>query len=77
MYCPNCGTSTSLDQKFCRGCGLNLSPVSQMLTNSPEPRPEATGPSQVRVLDIDRRRIFRWTPIIRVDGGGLMKKEEL
>lgn len=31
-----------------------------MLTNSPEPRPEATGPSQVRVLDSDRRRIFRW-----------------
>lgn len=24
MYCPNCGTKTSLDQNFCRACGLSL-----------------------------------------------------
>jgi hypothetical protein len=24
MYCPDCGTLTSTDQKFCRGCGANL-----------------------------------------------------
>ncbi len=24
MYCPNCGTKTSIDQNFCRACGLSL-----------------------------------------------------
>jgi len=24
MYCPDCGTQTSPDQKFCRGCGASL-----------------------------------------------------
>jgi hypothetical protein len=32
MYCPNCATETSIDQKFCRVCGMNLSPVSQALS---------------------------------------------
>ena len=24
IYCPNCGTKTSIDQNFCRACGLSL-----------------------------------------------------
>lgn len=24
MYCPNCGQENSIEQKFCRRCGLNL-----------------------------------------------------
>ena len=24
MYCPNCGQTNSIEQKFCRKCGLNL-----------------------------------------------------
>ena len=24
MYCPNCGTKTSIEQNFCRACGLSL-----------------------------------------------------
>jgi len=29
MYCPDCGTHASIDQKFCRGCGASLVAVSQ------------------------------------------------
>src|SRR5262245_50346730 len=29
MYCPDCGTQTSMDQKFCRGCGVSLAALCQ------------------------------------------------
>lgn len=32
MYCPNCGTKTSLEQNFCRACGLGLEKIALSLT---------------------------------------------
>ena len=32
MYCPNCGKQNSVDQKFCRSCGLGLQKVAQTLS---------------------------------------------
>ena len=29
MHCPNCGTHTTTEHKFCRNCGMNLVPVSR------------------------------------------------
>jgi hypothetical protein len=34
MYCPKCGIQTTDNATFCRGCGSNLSLVSQALTGS-------------------------------------------
>jgi hypothetical protein len=31
MYCPNCGKSTAVEQKFCRSCGLSLEKTAQSL----------------------------------------------
>lgn len=31
MFCPNCGKSTSAEQKFCRACGLSLEKTVQSL----------------------------------------------
>ena len=31
MHCPSCGTDTTLDQRFCRSCGMGLETVSQLV----------------------------------------------
>jgi len=31
MFCPNCGSATSSEVKFCRKCGLGLTEVSEFL----------------------------------------------
>lgn len=31
MHCPRCGTTATTSQQFCRGCGLNLEKVAEIL----------------------------------------------
>lgn len=31
MHCPNCGTEATVEQKFCRSCGLGLEKVPQLI----------------------------------------------
>ncbi len=31
MFCPNCGSKNSTNQKFCRSCGLSLEKTAQTL----------------------------------------------
>jgi hypothetical protein len=31
MFCPNCGASTSREQKYCRACGLRLEKIADAL----------------------------------------------
>ena len=31
MLCPNCGTKTTTEHRFCRNCGMNLEPVARAL----------------------------------------------
>ena len=38
MHCPSCGAETTLEQRFCRGCGMDLETVSKLVAahSSPE-----------------------------------------
>jgi len=39
MFCPKCATNNLDGASFCRGCGANISLVSQALTGEMEPPP--------------------------------------
>lgn len=39
MFCPNCGTKTSIDQNFCRACGLGLEKIALSLTEQLPAKP--------------------------------------
>lgn len=48
MHCPCCGAETSLDQRFCRSCGMDLEAVSKLVVahSSPEAPKLEKGPSK-------------------------------
>ena len=60
MYCPNCGKTNSSEQKFCRGCGLQLDQIVQSLVK------------QLNSADSDKKpvnrqnNVDRWIKIIAV-----------
>ena len=66
MYCPNCGTTISSDQSFCRACGLGLEKIGQTLV---EQRPHEFEES----LQQRKERIERWgVAALSVFGVGIL-----
>lgn len=55
MHCPNCGTSATKQQKFCRACGFGLAKVVQLLEEGD------AFPDELRRESAERRQqIERW-----------------
>ena len=53
MYCPNCGSKTSTDQKFCRACGLGLEKIALSLN-------EQLPTKASRSLQAQKERLQQW-----------------
>jgi hypothetical protein len=67
MHCPNCGTRSAAEQKFCRSCGLNLEKVAQTLA---EQLPTLAPTSAISSELIERRKkIERWIAGLCATGG--------
>jgi len=69
MYCPNCSTEASTDQKFCRTCGMELHAVAELVSSqSSTARPEspARGGFQTR-----RRAMIIWGLILTFGSVGV------
>jgi hypothetical protein len=60
MYCPNCGTQASPEQKFCRSCGLSLQTISQVLAGqSPAAEPDRSLVAIIEEFQSQRNKILR------------------
>lgn len=55
MHCPNCGTSATNQQKFCRACGFGLAKVVQLLEEGDVFQDELS-----REIAERRQQIERW-----------------
>ena len=66
MYCPNCGTTISFEQSYCRACGLGLEKIAESLA---EQRPTEFQES----VKQRKERMERWgVAALSIFGGGLL-----
>jgi len=69
MFCPNCGAKTSVEQKFCRACGLGLEKIASSLTEQLPTRADDS-PSSVQS---EKERLERWGLVaLSVFGAGVV-----
>lgn len=57
IHCPSCGHESALEQKFCRKCGFNLEPVSELVVAAPGRDAKSDAKESDRVI---LGRMYRW-----------------
>ena len=54
MYCPHCGTQTSVNQQFCRSCGMSLQMISRVLAEHLSAAESGKAPAEIAELTESR-----------------------
>ena len=72
MHCPSCGNESSIDQKFCRRCGLSLEPVSKLIAQDRSDQSLELDKAERERMVV--RQMFRWITwgLIVIGAGVLM-----
>jgi hypothetical protein len=61
MFCPNCGTESSIELKFCRSCGFTLHTVARLVAGEQAPdTADATLIETVERFQSQRQKLLRW-----------------
>lgn len=69
MYCPNCATEASAEQKFCRSCGMELLAVAELIRDqSPMVKPQSR---QEPTFGTRQRAMLVWGFIITFGAAGV------
>ena len=68
MFCPNCGTRNSTEQKFCRSCGLNLEKSIESLQEQLPTAESASLLKQTRMLEKYGNFVFGGFSVILLIG---------
>ena len=68
MYCPNCATETSADQKFCRSCGLDLQMISPVPLGQSSMTTSNKKETEKQKGEIDHANLQRMIKIIGFGG---------
>ena len=64
MFCPNCGSKNSVEQNYCRGCGLKLEAIVEAVSDQ--------FPSK-EYADLQRRKErFEWFGLLCLSMAGLL-----
>lgn len=58
MFCPNCGTTNSTEQKFCRSCGINLAVIAESLLLQLKTARDASSSKKERSIENFKNFVF-------------------
>lgn len=69
MHCPSCGVETTLEQRYCRSCGMDLETVSKLVASHSSP--EALKLEKALARKADQQRMYqslKWGMIFLILG---------
>lgn len=69
MHCPSCGVETTLEQRYCRSCGMDLETVSKLVASHSSP--EALKLEKALTRKADQQRMYqslKWGMIFLIFG---------